>query len=58
MVRKENMETSLYRDDNFEILTKTEEDGSIVVEKMSDVKKELQQEKDAIDFLKGCPGLK
>lgn len=45
-------------DDNFEILTKTEEDGSIVVEKMSDVKKELQQEKDAIDFLKGCPGLK
>lgn len=45
-------------DDNYSILARTTEEGEPVVQKMADVKKELQQEKDAIDFLKNCKGLK
>ena len=45
-------------DDNFDVLSKTNEDGTIVMEKMSDIRKDIQQDQQAIDFLKDCKGLK
>ena len=45
-------------EDNYKLMTKVDEDGSLVLETMSDVKKELELEREAIDFLKDCKGLK
>ena len=45
-------------EDNYKLMTKVDEDGSLVLETMSDVKKELELEREAIDFLKDCKGIK